>query len=43
VTCIRPSFTPETWPGEMPAGALDPLVQDTAIGRLPLLAEETSL
>lgn len=39
VTCIRPNFTPETFPGEMPAGALDPLVQDTAIGRLPLLAE----
>jgi 3-oxoacyl-[acyl-carrier protein] reductase len=39
VICIRPNFTPETSPGELPAGALDPLIQDTAIGRLPRLAE----
>jgi 3-oxoacyl-[acyl-carrier protein] reductase len=39
VTCIRPSFTPETYPGEIPTGSLDPLIRDTAIGRLPLLAE----
>ena len=39
VVCIRPNFTPETYLGELPAGALDPLVQETAIGRLPLLDE----
>lgn len=39
VVCIRPNFTPETYPGELPDGALDPLIQDTAIGRLPLLDE----
>jgi 3-oxoacyl-[acyl-carrier protein] reductase len=39
VICIRPNFTPETSPGEVPVGSLEPLIQDTAIGRLPLLAE----
>jgi 3-oxoacyl-[acyl-carrier protein] reductase len=39
VICIRPNFTPETQPGEIPVGTLDPLIQDTAIGRLPRLAE----
>lgn len=39
VVCIRPNFTPETSPGEVPVGSLDPLLRDTATGRLPLLAE----
>lgn len=38
VTCIRPNYTPQTHPGS-PVGSLDPLIRDTAIGRLPLLAE----
>lgn len=39
VICVRPNFTPETSPEELPPGLLDPLIEDTAIGRLPLLAE----
>jgi 3-oxoacyl-[acyl-carrier protein] reductase len=31
VTCIRPSFTPETYPGEIPTGSLDPLIRDIAM------------
>jgi 3-oxoacyl-[acyl-carrier protein] reductase len=39
VICVRPNFTPETSPDEIPAASLDTLIRDTAIGRLPLLAE----
>jgi 3-oxoacyl-[acyl-carrier protein] reductase len=38
VVCIRANFTPETSP-DVPAEAIRPLVEDTLIGRLPLLAE----
>jgi 3-oxoacyl-[acyl-carrier protein] reductase len=38
VVCIRANFTPETAP-DTPAETIRPLVEDTLIGRLPLLAE----
>jgi 3-oxoacyl-[acyl-carrier protein] reductase len=38
VVCIRPNFTPET-SLDVPAESIRPLVEDTLIGRLPLLAE----
>ena len=38
VVTLRPNFTPETNPG-VPEEALQPLVKDTLLGRLPRLAE----
>jgi 3-oxoacyl-[acyl-carrier protein] reductase len=38
VVGLRPNFTPETAPG-IPDEALQPLVKDTLLGRLPRLAE----
>lgn len=38
VVCLRPNFTPQTAP-EVPEGALEPLVRDTQLGRLPTLAQ----
>lgn len=38
VLCLRPNFTPETFPG-LPPDALEPLVRDTTLGRLPRLDE----
>ncbi|MEU8899985.1 SDR family oxidoreductase [Nocardia sp. NPDC048505] len=38
VVCLRPNFTPETVPGIADAD-LEPLLRDTRLGRLPLLAE----
>jgi 3-oxoacyl-[acyl-carrier protein] reductase len=38
VAALRPNFTPETNPG-VPEEALQPLVKDTMLGRLPRLAE----
>lgn len=38
VVALRPNFTPETAPG-IPEEALRPLVEDTALRRLPRLAE----
>jgi len=38
VVCIRPNFTPETTPEVMDAD-VQPLVDDTLLGRLPRLAE----
>jgi 3-oxoacyl-[acyl-carrier protein] reductase len=38
VVALRPNFTPETIPG-VPEEALQPLVKDTLLGRLPRLAE----
>jgi 3-oxoacyl-[acyl-carrier protein] reductase len=38
VVARRPNFTPETAPG-VPVEALQPLVKDTLLGRLPRLAE----
>lgn len=38
VVALRPNFTPETRP-EAPLGDLQPLVDGTALGRLPLLSE----
>lgn len=38
VVCLRPNFTPETAPGVDPSN-FQPLVDGTALGRLPRLAE----
>lgn len=38
VVCLRPNFTPETTP-EVPEAAVQPLIDDTLLGRLPRLAE----
>ena len=38
VVALRPNFAPETNPG-VPEEALQPLVKDTLLGRLPRLAE----
>lgn len=38
VVALRPNFTPETHPG-IPAEDLQPVVEGTALGRLPRLAE----
>lgn len=38
VACIRPSFTRETYP-DVPLDAIQPLIDRTALGRLPLLRE----
>ena len=38
VVCLRPNFTPETTPG-VTAADVQPLVDDTVLGRLPILAE----
>jgi 3-oxoacyl-[acyl-carrier protein] reductase len=39
VVCLRPNFTPETAPGRLSEGDLEPLLEDTLLDRLPLLAE----
>lgn len=41
VVALRPNFTPETTPG-VSEGDLQPLLQDTLLGRLPRLAEVAS-
>ncbi len=41
VVALRPNFTPETAPG-ISDSDLQPLLQDTLLGRLPLLAEVAS-
>lgn len=38
VVCLRPNFTPETTP-EISEADVQPLIDDTLLGRLPLLAE----
>jgi 3-oxoacyl-[acyl-carrier protein] reductase len=38
VVCLRPNFSPETTPG-ISAAEVQPLVDDTLLGRLPRLAE----
>ncbi|MBA3401214.1 MAG: SDR family oxidoreductase [Actinobacteria bacterium] len=38
VVCLRPNFTPETTP-EVPEAAVQPLIDNTLLGRLPRLAE----
>jgi 3-oxoacyl-[acyl-carrier protein] reductase len=39
VVCLRPNFTPETARGQLSDGDLEPLLDDTLLDRLPLLAE----
>jgi 3-oxoacyl-[acyl-carrier protein] reductase len=39
VVCLRPNFTPETWPDRLSDDDLEPLIRDTRLGRLPRLSE----